>query len=1765
MKFKTLTVRGEKQPISVSATTDGLQPIESYSLSSANRDTQKEHDIPIHDNDKLLEFVFDDNVTWMCDATTLHEIFPETDNPTRSIDGSFELPGFISHSDTERGVFGNVALKLLNIFKKQAIAGGIGQLADKMEDKLMEKHEGLFRLDKFTFFPFNKKISDKPFLLFIHGTNSNTTGAFKELLESDVWSFIRKTYGENILTYQHRTLTKSPLQNVVELVDLLPDSADLHIISHSRGGLVGDILCRYSYNNNKVPGFTETNIDLLRKEGNREHDIECINFLNRAFVSKKIRVKKFVRVACPAAGTKLASKRLEVILNVFYNLLGGAVNPVADIIKELIAETLRTKDNIDVLPGLEAQSPDSPFIKIINDRGPETAIEGSSLAVISGNGKVSASWKGLLVIVGKLFYWQRNDLVVNTDSMYLGANRSGNIQYFFDQGADVDHIKYFLNNRTREAVMLALKTPDGEPIPGFTSVLQHEVRAGDRDLRALEGGELKPYQNIPTGKKPIVVLLPGIMGSNISRGNEKVWLDYLRTVFGGLVDLRHINDPNISATSLVRTAYKRLADRLSLTHDVIIYPFDWRKQLNDCAREFNEKIIELLKLGQPIKIIGHSMGGVLARDFIINHDDTWKKLNTLKGFRMIFLGSPLGGSFRIPTVLFGYDSIINSLNMLDRKHTKKELIAMFSTFPGILSLLPLTDEGRYDFANRQTWKNMADAHGDINWPIPSEEILNDFKHYRDNIILKRDKIDYSNMVYIAGKDKYTPCDYQNDMIPPRTELVFLATCEGDQSVTWESGIPKQLIPLNAVYYVDVTHGALANEPEIFDGIEDILEKGSTERFSRTKISSRGEEKIFRLPQEFNFDLSEQGIENAILGIKDKQEPAVSRVPVSISVSNGDLAYASFPVLAGHFNNDGILYAEKSIDANVNKSLSMRHHLGLYPGPIGSNTVISTDPGESDFPGAIIVGLGEPGGLTSYLLTQTVEQGVSKYLLNINSRPVKKEIGISALIIGCGYGGLSVESSLKAIIEGVNNANAKVSACLNNDARTLQYIEFIELYEDMALNCLLTLKKIERKENRTFNIRIGNEKIKKLFGSRKRIQVDASEEWWNRITVKCKKMKEGSEEISSLVFGASTDEAREEESELFSSTPLIDLFIEQASTQNRWTASLAKTLFELMIPNSFKDRLKKKGSISWILDQDTAAYPWELLQENISNAKPLCINAGMIRQLATRNYRLNIKRVATEKALIVADPVLGGFVNQLDGARKEGAAVEELLTTNGYSNVSLINKTAADIVLNLFSTDYKIIHLAGHGLFNPKSRKKSGMVIGNDVFLTTADIEQMSAVPELVFVNCCHLGKQDAETEKYYRDRYKLAANIGTQLIEIGVKAVIVAGWAVDDRAALDFATTFYSRMFSGYNFGDAVREAREYIYETCHHLNNTWGAYQCYGDPFYKLINRSAAKKEQELHYTVEDEITIDLNNLKNDLDTRNITAEQTLKQLNAISEAITKSDIQSAGLSEQQASIYMELGEYELAIKKYEELIGAENASFSVAALEKYCNSQAKQCVRNFKSGSNKAGLVKDMNSTIAKLKQLLDITETAERFFLLASAYKRKGLVTTNPAAKLAAYSNASAYYMQAYGRGANSSLLYNFIALQSTLDMAINGSQKPFFDSKLREEYISIVTETQSRLAMSYTNMDYWELIDDNSLAMCLLMLDPDRAKSLENWTSVTNKFKRIWKSSGSKGKKLTEIENLEILSDALNLGKSKHAKFLKQQVDELRMQLETDIGD
>jgi hypothetical protein len=298
---------------------------------------------------------------------------------------------------------------------------------------------------------------DAPWLLFLHGTLSSTWGSFGEL-----WSKARETqlaalrtaYADRIIAFEHATLTESPVQNARDLVALLPRKATLHVVSHSRGGLVGELLCRAAVMSSdgsstalsdagaappvdaplhRLPPFTEEELAAFASEDNgrssrqQQEQLEMLHGLQRELQAREITVDRFVRVACPALGTTLASGRLDRWLSVVGTITGAALPgaPLADVFKDIgdfIAAIVKQRTDPATLPGLEAQMPDSALIRLVN--WPGVRVHGH-LAVIAGDIDPSAIWSRLLVWLSDRFYEGDHDLVVNTPSMWGGARRSG--------------------------------------------------------------------------------------------------------------------------------------------------------------------------------------------------------------------------------------------------------------------------------------------------------------------------------------------------------------------------------------------------------------------------------------------------------------------------------------------------------------------------------------------------------------------------------------------------------------------------------------------------------------------------------------------------------------------------------------------------------------------------------------------------------------------------------------------------------------------------------------------------------------------------------------------------------------------------------------------------------------------------------------------------------------------------------------------------------------------------------------------------------------------------------------------------------------------------------------------------------------------------------------------------------------------------------------------------------------------------------------------
>ena len=310
-------------------------------------------------------------------------------------------------------------------------------------------------------------------------------------------------------------------------------------------------------------------------------------------------------------------------------------------------------------------------------------------------------------------------------------------------------------------------------------------------------------------------------------------------------------------------------------------------------------------------------------------------------------------------------------------------------------------------------------------------------------------------------------------------------------------------------------------------------------------------------------------------------------------------------------------------------------------------------------------------------------------------------------------------------------------------------------------------------------------------------------------------------------------------------------------------SPGRILFELLWPDSLKDRSAEEQNRRLILDEQSAAFPWELLDDrrpwtsaegtNVLNLAPPAVRAGMVRQLLQSRFsgKLVFAR-GKPKALVIGDPgaePMKGF-GALPGAEAEATAVAELLEKTKQSHdVTLLVKAAAtpnQIFKQLLGQAWEIVHISAHGVVDydmtgadGTNRRVTGVVLGGGVVMGPSELSKLPVSPAIFFVNCCNLGKIDATAEDKARQeslegRPELAASVAVQLIQLGVRCVIVAGWEVDDDCAKAFGLRFYSEMLDGASFGEATLQARKAAYETKPD-NNTWGAFQCYGDPDHRL------------------------------------------------------------------------------------------------------------------------------------------------------------------------------------------------------------------------------------------------------------------------------------------------------------------------------------------
>src|SRR5262249_38604438 len=112
---------------------------------------------------------------------------------------------------------------------------------------------------------------------------------------------------------------------------------------------------------------------------------------------------------------------------------------------------------------------------------------------------------------------------------------------------------------------------------------------------------------------------------------------------------------------------------------------------------------------QPVRIIAHSMGGLLARTVQLERKETWQRIMSRPGARFLMLGTPNGGSFAPRRVLAGATTVGNLLSAfgsLFDAHTARQIVA---GMPGLMQLQAGLVNGAHQLDRVTGWSALADA------------------------------------------------------------------------------------------------------------------------------------------------------------------------------------------------------------------------------------------------------------------------------------------------------------------------------------------------------------------------------------------------------------------------------------------------------------------------------------------------------------------------------------------------------------------------------------------------------------------------------------------------------------------------------------------------------------------------------------------------------------------------------------------------------------------------------------------------------------------------------------------------------------------------------------------------------------------------------------------------------------------------------------------------------------------------------------------------
>jgi hypothetical protein len=518
-----------------------------------------------------------------------------------------------------------------------------------------------------------------------------------------------------------------------------------------------------------------------------------------------------------------------------------------------------------------------------------------------------------------------------------------------------------------------------------------------------------------------------------------------------------------------------------------------------------------------------------------------------------------------------------------------------------------------------------------------------------------------------------------------------------------------------------------------------------------------------------------------------------------------------------------------------------------------------------------------------------------------------KLHLATVLIGAGEGNLSMREAVSAWMSGIRRAVTGSAHDAGRQLLRVTFVEY-DPRKITQLDQLISQEKERRNRTQSgFAIQyegLGEKQLQLI----KRDELEAARQDWKRKWKTLEEKPTGeSQSVPTRVtlgldvaqksyrFGAITDTASVPEREIKLDPTVVMQANDELAGEQRPAMQLERGRFleGLLMPPDLRKQLYTRAPLVMLLDSTTARIHWEMVAQPALTDRPgvaqatdaapagfeyaddfLGTSRGFTRQLRTAfapppEPPPPPRRIL--RVLVVADPAEDGH---LPGAQEEGSAVADLFesyNTVYEENVSdtrvevkrlfgPLEATRTNVLRELMVRSYDVLHFAGHCVFQwGGDPTLSGWIfnVKRRELLSANELNRIDRIPKFVFSNACESGiTPDRSQER----NVNLAPSFAEAFFARGVANFVCTAWPVDDLAARTFALTLYAGLLGMESLNaierptrtdagalpmhEAMKVARLTIASTPNG-RTTWGAYQHYGNPYFRLFYSNPQAQNQ--------------------------------------------------------------------------------------------------------------------------------------------------------------------------------------------------------------------------------------------------------------------------------------------------------------------------------